>query len=939
MPITPDMPKEYAQYLIEDSKAGVVLTHQTLFDRANDWFSQFSFLNILPIDRLECLDDPDQNNRMDVNLISRVTTHYVAAMIYTSGSTGKPKGVLIKHQGLINTICAQIRYLNLTPQSRIMQVASISFDAALWDILGALVSGATLCLVNQEDILNTFRFVELLQENHISVMTVTPSYLSALPKVDLPELRTLVVAGESCPIALVKHWARNRQFVNAYGPTETTICATMATLTPDDDTVTIGHPIANTQVYILDCELQPMPTGVAGELYIGGDGVAQGYHQRNELNKECFILNPFSPAPETKMYKTGDRVRWLHNGHLEYMGRADDLVKIRGIRTELNAITQVLEEHPLISQAIVLLQDQPVGEKKLVAYSVLHEAQKQCVLNQQHMTHWQTLYNDLYATEEKPSTEGWESSYTNQPIPAAEMAEWVNNSVDRITALSPHKLLEIGCGSGLLVQKIAPYCHAYKATDFSQNAVDTLKAYCHAHPDLQHVQVEKRMAYEPSNEQDNYYDTIVLNSVIQYFPHVDYLINVLDQCISMLQSTGQIFIGDVRNLNYLAAFHSDVQFYKLKQNRCLQDLTFNQWRQQTQAQITGDPELVIAPNFFYWYAQHNPKVTHVTIELRRGKSFNEMNCFRYDVVLHVGKQLISDPEGMRNYEDYDWSKDNFDLQKLEQQLKYSDQNIVFHNIPNLRVAEAVLLKNIPPLEIDQPAVSVIKSYLQTHPIEAFEPEIFLEMGDKFSYHTTVTISAQQENGMDVIYIHKNNIENSIGILNQIVNAQALPKINMNHKYNQYANFPMNTTVSKLLTKKMQEFLRQRLPSHMIPAIFITLDKMPMTLNGKIDKSALPNPDLFFIHSHVPSPIVDETTNESRLRKIFSEVLNLPLEQISNQDSFFDIGGHSLLAIKLITEIQAAFSIEFSIRDLFKASSIQEITEVLKLKQDALAEVV
>ncbi|MBS0350560.1 MAG: AMP-binding protein [Proteobacteria bacterium] len=229
VPISPDLPKEHSRYLIEDSHAGVILTHQSLLDQANNWFNQYPFLNILLIDRLESLEYTEQNNRMDVNLISRVTPHYIAAMIYTSGSTGKPKGVLIRHQGLVNTTCAQIQYLNITPRSRIMQVASMNFDAALWDILGALVSGATLCLVNQEDILNTYRFVELLQEQHISLMTVTPSYLSALPKADLPELQTLVVAGEPCPISLVKYWAKNRQFVNAYGPTETTICATMAT--------------------------------------------------------------------------------------------------------------------------------------------------------------------------------------------------------------------------------------------------------------------------------------------------------------------------------------------------------------------------------------------------------------------------------------------------------------------------------------------------------------------------------------------------------------------------------------------------------------------------------------------------------------------------------------------------------------------------------------
>ncbi|MBS0350561.1 MAG: AMP-binding protein [Proteobacteria bacterium] len=334
-------------------------------------------------------------------------------------------------------------------------------------------------------------------------------------------------------------------------------------LNDEAEVVTIGQPIANTQIYVLSHDLQPMPVGVPGELYIVGDGVAQGYHQCPELNQQSFISNPYSSL-NTKMYKTGDRARWLSNGQLEYIGRNDDLVKIRGIRTELNGIARVLDEHPLVSQATVVLQDFPLGEQKLIAYLVLCNSEKQCVLNSQHMTHWQILYNDLYAVGERPSTEGWESSYTNQPIPCVEMEEWIKNSVDRIIALSPKKLLEIGCGNGLLVQRIAPFCCEYVATDFSKNALDILKSYCFSQPPLRHVQVKQRPAHEYSEEEKNSYDTIVLNSVIQYFPHIDYLVNVLDQCTLMLESSGQIFIGDVRNLNYQSAFHSDVQFYKLK---------------------------------------------------------------------------------------------------------------------------------------------------------------------------------------------------------------------------------------------------------------------------------------------------------------------------------------------------------------------------------------
>ena len=203
-----------------------------------DEFSEiFPSLNMLAIDTLEPLEQTQEGNRMDVNLHTRLTPHHVAAMIYTSGSTGKPKGVLLKHQGITNTVIAEIKFFDISAASRVIEVASINFDAALGDILVTLLGGATLYVIDQEDLLNTHRFVEILRNQRISVMTVTPSFLSALPKAELPDLKTLVVAGEDCPLRLIKLWAKDRRFINAYGPTEAAICATMGLLTGEDEEV------------------------------------------------------------------------------------------------------------------------------------------------------------------------------------------------------------------------------------------------------------------------------------------------------------------------------------------------------------------------------------------------------------------------------------------------------------------------------------------------------------------------------------------------------------------------------------------------------------------------------------------------------------------------------------------------------------------------------
>ena len=934
LPISSNLPDEQIKYLLDDSGTHYIITTPTLHQRITELSNHQKNLTLLPINCLTCGESTFQVNK---NLILPIMPDHTACLIYTSGSTGKSKGVLIKHQGLLNTTCAQIEYLKINEHTHVLQWASMNFDASLWEILGALAAGAKLCLIREDDILNSQRFIQILQEQAISLLTVTPSYLNALPNADLPKLHTLVVAGEPCPLTLLKRWATGRRFVNAYGLTEVSICTTLETLTPDAERVTLGKPIANTQVYILSQERQPMPIGVAGELYIAGDGVANGYHQRSDLNKERFLFNPFNPlTPEAKMYRTGDWVRWLPDGSLQYVGRQDDLIKIRGIRTNLNAIANVIQEHPLVAHAEVILKTYSLSDQRLIAYLVLRgesNHSSSCILNNQHLKYWQTLYENLYKENSQLTTEGWESSYTHHPIPKEEMQEWINNTVDRILALSPLKVLEIGCGNGLLVHKIAPSCQQYLATDFSQHALDALNAYLSTEATLPQVTTQQRLAHEFSNEESNRYDTIILNSVVQYFPHIDYLVTVLDQCMNAVKSGGQIYIGDVRNLDYQEAFHSDVEYYKLGQNSHATQITFDHWHHQINNRVSQDPELVISPRFFYWYAQRHPDIEGVTIELRKGIHDNEMNCFRYDVILHLNKEK---PTSRPKYllPECDWRQENINLKKLEDTFKNQNlDGLKIKNIPNLRVQQASLLKECRNAyqETTNPIVLTwIENYLKTHSTKAFDPEIFWQLGDRTHYQVYVTFSQENpETDMDVIFVNKNKIKDQNDWLNWITSTMPYFTVHLTDDLSRYANTPLQVTLVKYISKQMQLFLRQQLPGHLIPAAFVLLNKMPLTRNGKIDKTALPEPHIFTTYLHHPHQKKALDNISISLRKIFAKILNLAEEQVNDQDNFFYIGGHSLLAMQLINEIQKCFHIEFNIRDLFKFSSVSEIVPVIK----------
>ncbi|MDH5548231.1 MAG: amino acid adenylation domain-containing protein, partial [Gammaproteobacteria bacterium] len=370
VPIDPSYPQELLNATLKDSKIKLLLTvssvETVLPDLPTRVLNQLSYTEFSLDTKWDELNEYPTTNPRNQSLPNNL-----AYVIYTSGSTGRPKGVQLQHGGLSNLIHTQIKQFAITETTRTLQFASVSFDTSVWEIFGTLAAGGTLYIANQEQRHSIEKTLELIKEQRVNLATLPPSAMSLVDSSEeLPELKTLIFAGEACPVSLVQKWAINRNFYNAYGPTENTVCISLAQCDENSGVPPIGRPIQNVTVYLLDSNLNPVPQGAIGELYVGGGSIARGYLNQPGLTADKFLPNPFSQTAGERMYKTGDLARFLPDGNLEYQGRIDHQVKLRGFRIELGEIEFALRKHPGIREAAVLLREDKPGEKKLAAYLV-----------------------------------------------------------------------------------------------------------------------------------------------------------------------------------------------------------------------------------------------------------------------------------------------------------------------------------------------------------------------------------------------------------------------------------------------------------------------------------------------------------------------------------------------------------------------------------------
>jgi amino acid adenylation domain-containing protein len=363
LPIDPYYPNDRIKYMVENSEAKFVITSKEFIEK----LPQDSNAKFILIDEIETA------NLSNENLELNTSPENLAYVIYTSGSTGRPKGTMLSHRGLCNLSNVQRKAFNITEKSNVMQFSSLSFDASVWETAMALLNGASLQITTKDIVSSGSDLSNLLESENVTTITLPPSVLSVLQHKELPELETIITAGEAVSNELVERWGNNRKFFNAYGPTETTVCASMFLCNEKNypKGPPIGKPIDNFKLYILDQNLNLVPEGVPGELCVSGVGLARGYLNNPDITAEKFIPDMFSGIKGQRIYRTGDLVRYLPDGNIEFLGRIDHQVKVRGFRIELGEIDAQIRKLENVIDTTVVVREDKSSEKRIVAYVVL----------------------------------------------------------------------------------------------------------------------------------------------------------------------------------------------------------------------------------------------------------------------------------------------------------------------------------------------------------------------------------------------------------------------------------------------------------------------------------------------------------------------------------------------------------------------------------------
>ena len=734
-----------------------------------------------------------------------------------------------------------------------------------------------------------------------------------LPSV-LGSVRHVLFGGEAADPGRVRRCLAEgppERLIHVYGPTESTTFATwhqVREVAEDDVTVPIGVPIGNTRAYVLDRHMEPVPLGVPGELYLGGPGLAHGYVGRPALTAERFVPDPHGSEPGGRLYRTGDLARRRADGALEFMGRLDAQVKLRGFRIEPGEIEAALTQHSAVRECAVVLRDDLPSGRGLVAYLTRGQPESSearpvpaAESPLDHLSAWQAV------REELPMR-----SSTGQPIPEEEVRDRADRTAERLLRLGPRRVLEIGCGTGMLLERVAPHCIRYVATEHSAALLGKAQSRVGAAGLDSRVTLLQRDLGDVTGIESQSVDIVILDSVAGYFPTIEHVAGLLERITRLLAPGATVFVGGVRNLELLGAFHAWQELHRAPATMPAAEL-----RQRVRSRVAAECELWIGPGFFTALPQRLYQVRRVEVMPRRGRGESDRNPFEYDVLLHAGDPVAT-PERAPAWSD--WEDEEWSVDRLRRALEGERPGVLaLGRVPHPRAAaHAWTAAALEAADASLTAGELAQSGSMMRERGA-DPEAFWALGEALGYRVDISWArCDAEGRYDALFRRSGGSRHSD--IAWPSEHRASPR-----SWADYGNQPAMKTASDRLIPALRAHLRERLPEFMVPSAFVVLDALPSTPNGKVDRRALPPPSGLAAASHAAFE-PPRTPVEKTLAGIWRELLGV--EAVGLEDDFFELGGHSLLAVKLFAEIERTFARKLPLSTLFQATTLGRLADVL-----------
>jgi amino acid adenylation domain-containing protein len=919
LPLDPNQPIQRNMNLLKDAQSDHVLTNKT-------------FACVLPNDiPILCLDDKHEESLIagmtDADLLpgsDRPEFPDAASyVIYTSGSTGTPKGVIISNRSLSNLVSSMRSQLRYDASDTLLAITTITFDIAALELFLPLTAGASVVLASSEQRRDPVWIAQRLRLGDINVIQATPTTWRLILAHDPQALvgKKLLVGGEALlPDLATALSAVGASVHNLYGPTETTVWSSVQSVERRNDEtagyVGIGRPIANTQMLVLDAALRPVKENAVGELYIGGLGLARGYLNRPDLTAQSFIANPFGP-PGSRLYKTGDLARQNANGSFAFVGRTDRQIKIRGFRIEPGEIEARILQNEAVRSASVVARQDASGDTRLVAYIVPQlEAlgRISSSLAQRQLEAWAHIWNNTYEEAGRGSWSGyagWTSRLTQEPIPTEEMHDWVEETVTRVKQLSPSRILEIGCGSGLMLTRLAPECAEYRATDVSPAVLSLLRARVDERPDLRdRVHLSCQSADSWTGIEAGKFDVVIANSVVQYFPSLEYFKQFIDNAVRVVRKGGSIFIGDVRDLRLLRHLHVVAQFAKAPA-----DMTIADFRRTVEQSVVQEKELLLDQSAFSELKKANGDIASVQIKLKRSRYRNELSSYRYDVIIRTGERI----ETQKATLDDDWFETSLDECDLDAVLReVRPRALRISQIPDARLAEGFdLVQRLSAASDHQTLSEMSLPPLTGYSTRAMDPSHIYKVGEAFGYFVEVVRREADPGLLDAVLVDRRSSD-----AEAIFCAASVAKVAQSpvRRADQLANIPNMEEVLATVRESLVDALRTNLPDYMVPSGWVWLDSVPMTASGKLDQRALPAPQMS--RPSVAGIRVPSTSTEKLLVELSADILGL--SEVSADDNFVELGGDSISGVMLLTAVEEKSGLQLPISQVFRFPRLSDL---------------